>query len=165
MLDLPFMAGIRHLPLPHQEWGHQPWEHPSAGTPWPQRAKIPPCVVVRKGLCPALQAPPKHPSHLGAPRPHPTFMLSLWTTATPGSSPGQGTLPDLHLPFLPTPLQPWTTSVGPVGCSMEDPQKLCHTQRTETHPSYSFTLFQLRNPQGPHSCWQVTAWCQAMLQP
>ena len=72
LLVLPLVAGMGHFPLPRWEGGHQPWEHPSTGTPRPWGPELPPRVVARKGLCQPLQAPPNHPSHAGAPRLCPT---------------------------------------------------------------------------------------------
>lgn len=125
LVDLPLMAGMGHFRLPHWEGGHQPWEHPSAGTPQPWAPQLPPHIVVRKGLCQPLEAPPNHPSHPRAPRLRPTSSTLITSPAPscpcaqqqPWSSPGQGAPPDLRQPFNPTAPQPWASSVGPVGCN------------------------------------------------
>lgn len=137
------MAGMGHFRLPHWEGGHQPWEHPSAGTPRPWAPQLPPHVVARKGLCQPLQAPPNHPSHPRAPRLCPTSSTLITSPAPccpcaqqqPWSSPGQGAPPDLQRPFTPPPRNPGPALWDLLAATQGNPHELGHP---ETHRSCSF---------------------------
>lgn len=78
LLDLPAVVGMGHFPLPCLDGGQQPWEHPSAGMPYPWEPQLPLCFVAREGLCQPLQITPPTLEHPGCvPPPAPTSPLQL----------------------------------------------------------------------------------------